>query len=117
MKRIGIKNKEGVETHWIEVEDAESLMQSWVDANVWGLPERPELDVDGNPTENIIPADYSFEVTDISQEYALRECIKNRKAEYPSPEEFMNAYFDGGEAALQALGVARLAVKQKYPKP
>jgi hypothetical protein len=32
-------------------------------------------------------------------------------------EEFMNAYFDGGEAALTALQAKRLLVKQKYPKP
>ena len=62
-------------------------------------------------------AEYTVEITDISAEYALEECIEKRKAEYPSPEEFMNAYFDGGEAALNALNVARLAVKQKYPKP
>lgn len=62
-------------------------------------------------------AEYSIEITDISAEYALKECIQKRKAEYPSPEEFMNAYFDGGEAALQAMGASRLAVKQKYPKP
>lgn len=82
-----------------------------------GLPERPELDQDGNTTGNIIPADYTVEITDISQEYALQQCLENRKAEYPTPEEFMNAFFDGGEIAVQELQNKRLQIKAKYPKP
>lgn len=64
-----------------------------------------------------LKAEYTVEITDITAEHALQECIKNRKLEYPTPEEFMNAFFDGGEQALQALQTMRLAIKQKYPKP
>lgn len=35
----------------------------------------------------------------------------------PSAEEFLNAYFDGGQAALDARQAASLAVKAKYLKP
>jgi hypothetical protein len=83
----------------------------------FGLPERPELDAEGNPTGNTLPAEYTVEITDITSEYALAEVIKNRVSEYPTPADFMNAYFDGGETALAALQVQRLAVKAKYPKP
>jgi hypothetical protein len=83
----------------------------------FGLPERPELDAEGNPTGNILPAEYTVEITDISSEHALAECISKRKSEYPSAEEFLNAFFDGGEQALAALQAKRLAVKAKYPKP
>lgn len=62
-------------------------------------------------------AEYTVEITDISAEYDLAQVISQRKSEYPSPEEFMNAYFDGGQAALDALQAQRLAVKAKYPKP
>jgi hypothetical protein len=117
MKRISIKNKDGIETHWLEIEDETALIQEWIQSNAFGLPERPELNMDGNPTGVTLPADYSFDVTDISAEHALKECVAKRKVEYPSPEEFMNAYFDGGEAALAELQVKRLAVKAKYPKP
>lgn len=64
-----------------------------------------------------LKAEYVIEIVDISQEYALQECIANRKAAYPTTEDFLNAYFDGGESAVQALQAQRLAVKQKYPKP
>lgn len=111
MLKIKVTEKSGA---WIEYKSETELNYSELGH---GLPERPELDAEGNPTGVMIPAEYTVEITDISAEYALKECIQKRKAEYPSPEEFMNAYFDGGEAALQAMGASRLAVKQKYPKP
>lgn len=64
-----------------------------------------------------LKAEYTVEIEDITAEHELSECIKKRKAEYPSAEEFLNAYFDGGQTALDALQVARLAIKAKYPKP
>jgi len=97
--------------------DPTDHIQMCVASNVWGLPERPELDAEGNPTGNTLAAEYTIEITDISEEHALKECLSKRKAEYPSAEEFLNAYFDGGEAALAELQVKRLAVKVKYPKP
>ena len=106
--------------HTVEYFGESSMMDQivgWLEPQFYGLPERPELDAEGNPTGVMLPAEYTVEITDLSAEYALQECIQKRKAEYPSPEEFMNAYFDGGEAALQAMGASRLAVKQKYPKP
>jgi hypothetical protein len=64
-----------------------------------------------------LKAEYTIEILDITEEYARQECIQKRKSEYPSPEEFMNAYFDGGEQAVAELQAKRLAVKAKYPKP
>lgn len=64
-----------------------------------------------------LKAEYTVEIVDVSAEYALAEVIAKRKAEYPSPEEFLNAYFDGGDAAVQLLNAKRQAVKAKYPKP
>ena len=64
-----------------------------------------------------LKAEYTIEIIDITAEHQLQECISNRKAEYPTMEEFLNAYFDGGEVAVQALQAVRLAVKAKYPKP
>lgn len=62
-------------------------------------------------------AQYTVEIVDVTAEHELAQVIAARKAEYPSPEEFMNAYFDGGEAALDALRASRLSIKAKYPKP
>jgi len=64
-----------------------------------------------------LKAEYSVEIVDISAQVALENCMAARKAEYPTPEEFMNAFFDGGESAVAALQAKRLAIKQKYPKP
>jgi len=69
--------------------------------------------------DNYKGEEFTVEVIDISQDhdFLLSECIKNRKAEYPTMEDFMNAYFDGGEIAVQELQNKRLAIKAKYPKP
>lgn len=82
-----------------------------------GKPERNELDENGEPTGNIIPADYTVEVQDFTYEYNLLKCIEHRVAEYPTPLEFMNAFFDGNEEAIKELQEKRLAIKAKYPKP
>ena len=64
-----------------------------------------------------LKAEYSVEIVDISAQVALENCMAARKAEYPTAEEFLNAFFDGGEAALTALQAKRLLVKQRHPKP
>jgi hypothetical protein len=117
MKKVIVKNLNGIQTHGAELNDPTAWISECIASNAWGLPERPELDVEGNPTSNMIPADYTVEIIDISAEYALAECISKRKSEYPSAEQFLNAYFDGGEQALAELQAKRLAVKAKYPKP
>lgn len=61
-------------------------------------------------------AEYTVEIIDISTEHALQQALAARKAEYPSAEEFLNAFFDGGDEALEALRQRRLAIKAKYPK-
>ncbi len=107
-------------THTVEYFGESSMMDQivgWLEPQFYGLPERPELDAEGNPTGNTLPAEYTVEITDISAEHALAECISKRKSEYPSAEEFLNAFFDGGEAALAELQAKRLLVKAKYPKP
>lgn len=111
MKKIKVTEKTGAFSEYLSEQELN------YSALGHGLPERPEVDEEGNPTGVMLPAEYTVEITDITQEYALQECIKNRKSEYPTPEEFMNAFFDGGEAAIQALQAKRIQIKQKYPKP
>jgi hypothetical protein len=64
-----------------------------------------------------LKAEYSVEIVDISAQVALENCMAARKAEYPTAEEFLNAFFDGGEAGLEVLRAKRLAIKQRHPKP
>lgn len=63
------------------------------------------------------PIGSMIEIWDYSYEFELAECIAKRIAEYPTPSDFLNAYFDGKEEALHDLELKRLAIKAKYPKP
>ena len=63
------------------------------------------------------PDTLRFEIEDISARIELENIMRTRQALYPSPEEFLNAFFDGGDAAIEELRQKRLAVKAKYPKP
>lgn len=113
MKKIKVTEKSGAVAEYIN--DGEVLNRLHLMGH--GQPERPELDAEGNPTGNMIPAEYTVEIEDISAQVALENCMAARKAEYPTPEEFLNAFFDGGDEAVAALQAKRLAIKQKYPKP
>jgi len=141
MKKVIVKNLAGVQTHGAQMEDPSAWIYACVAGCLWGKPERWQpaseahdpADVLETERREVQPADgeqpavmqewvklraeYTVEIEDITLQHQLYQCIQSRKAEYPSPEDFMNAYFDGGQAALAALQVSRLAVKAKYPKP
>lgn len=63
--------------------------------------------------------DYSVQIInlDTDYDYQLSLILDKRRAEYPTAEQFLDAYFDGGEAGIEQLRKLRLAVKAKYPKP
>lgn len=126
------------------MEDPSAWIASCEAVNAWGKPERwqPEKNGDSSPLipdydlEDVIDsedrpdpvtgelvhwvklrAEYTIEIEDITYDHDLAECMKNRIKEYPRPEDFMNAFFDGGQDALDELQALRLAIKAKYPKP
>ena len=116
MKKVVIKNSLGVQIAGQNMEDPAAWIAECVAGNYWGLPDRPELDPEGKEAGISLPAQYTVEIVDVTAEHELAECIAKRKAEYPSAEEFMNAYFDGGDEAIAALQAKRLEIKAKYPK-
>lgn len=185
MKKVIIKNLDGIQTHGAQMEDPTQWIAGGVAGNWWGKPERwvlhkdkpmaeayddadvleemieeiqpaveaamvlekpaveakdAVLDEDGNILEEAVEAkeavyrevspaipavtqkkvklkaEYTIEIEDITEEHNLQQVIAKRKAEYPSAEEFMNAFFDGGDEAIAALQAKRLEIKQKYPK-
>ena len=67
--------------------------------------------------KNKYPIGAIVEIWDYSYEFELAECISKRVSEYPTPSDFLNAFFDGKDEALHDLELKRLAVKAKYPKP
>ncbi len=160
MKKVIIKNKQGIQTHGAEMADPTQWIADCVAGNFWGLPECIVDDIEGSydPADVIekftvtikepviayemkpdesgnmveipfemepgiyehkvkLKAEYTIEIEDITYEHELNEVISKRKSEYPTMEEFMNAYFDGGEVAVQELQNKRLGIKAKYPKP
>ena len=116
MKNVIVKNKDGLQIAGSMMEDPTQWIADCVANNYWGLPERPELDEMGQPTGNILPAEYTIEIVDVTAEVALADCIQKRIAEYPSAEDYLNALFDGSPS-LDELKAKRLAIKAKYPKP
>ena len=62
-------------------------------------------------------AEYTVEIEDITAESELAEVLAKRKAEYPTIEDFMDAWFDGGQQGLNQLKAKRESVKAKYSKP
>lgn len=142
MKKVTVKNLLGLVTNGAELSDPTDWIADCVANNLWGKPERWVLHKDefgAEPyddadvlEEQIRPdpllidnskrwvklrAEYTIEIEDITAQYELQECIAKRVAEYPTAGDFLNAFFDGGQAALDALQAQRLAIKAKYPKP
>lgn len=140
MKSITIKNKLGVQIAQAAIEDPTDWIAQGVAGNWWGKAERlvPHKDeplaepydeadvleekvvIDDLGQEKkfvLLKAEYTIEIEDISAKYALEQVLAKRKSEYPSAEEFLNAYFDGGPEALGVLQMKRLEIKAKYPKP
>ena len=105
--------------------DEADVLEERIVVDAEAIPE--VLDESGAIIEEAIPAkkhkevrlraEYSIEIEDITAEHELAECLRKRKLEYPTPEQFMNAFFDGGDQALQDLRDLRLLIKGKYPKP
>jgi len=57
---------------------------------------------------------YTVTYSDVTYYKLLEGCLENRKEKYPTPEEFLNAWFDGG---IDDLELRRMAIKATYPKP
>jgi hypothetical protein len=153
MKKVIIKNLEGVLVAGAEMEDPAAWIADCVEHDYWGKKERlvpqdephealdvlEEVDVVMSPeipavmndageiVQEAIPAvvkkhvklraQYTVEIVDVTAEHELAQVIAARKAEYPSAEDFLNAFFDGGDEALEELRQKRLAIKAKHPKP
>lgn len=137
MKKVEVRNKDGVVKFGAEMLDPTEWIAQCIAGDAWGKPERwvneseltedeirEAIDIEESETPEgefikryKLPAEYEIQITDISADWDLKICLGKRKAEYPTAEEFLNAFFDGGDAAIEALKAKRLEVKAKYPKP
>jgi len=70
------------------MEDPTEWIASCVAKNKWGLPEREELDAEGNPTGVILPAEYTVEIEDITAQVA-QEAINAEALAYLASTDWM----------------------------
>ncbi len=68
MKKVIVKNNQGIQTHGAEMEDPTQWVVDCIANDSWGKKEIIELDADGNPTGVVIPAEYTIEIIDITQQ-------------------------------------------------
>lgn len=70
--------------------DASMMEQivGWLEPQIFGLPERPEIDAEGNPTGNILPAEYTVQITDITAELE-QERINAEALKYLADTDWM----------------------------
>ena len=122
--KISKNNKEISKTKFELEEELNNWINFHIQQNTFGLPERPEFALNEQtgemePTGNILPAEYEIVIENLEEnpQWLLEQAIQKRRLEYPSAEEFLNAFFDGGDEALEALKNKRLQIKSKYPKP
>lgn len=109
-----VSGKWGKPERWVLHKD-EPMAEAYDDADV--IEEKIEQDLLGVERKYVkLKAEYTIEIEDITEQHNLQQVIAKRKAEYPSAEEFMNAFFDGGDEAIAALQAKRLEIKAKYPK-
>lgn len=78
MKRITVTHSKNTEGCTITQGD-ESFINAWIAhqiaINAFGLPERPELDVDGNPTGVTLPAEYSIVILDLDTDVDYQKAL------------------------------------------
>ena len=88
MKKVIVENIAGIQTHGAEMEDPTEWVAECVASNVWGLPERPELDEMGQPTGVILPAEYTIEIEDITAQVA-QEAINAEALAYLASTDWL----------------------------
>jgi hypothetical protein len=102
MKRVIVKNLDGIQTHGADMQDPTAWIAKCQESGAWGV-------------------DYSVEVIDLDQDPAwlLEQCHLKRAAEYPPAADYLDGIVkgDAGKAQVDKYIADCLAVKAKYPKP
>ena len=99
MKKVIIKNLDGIQTHGADMEDPTQWIAECQASNAWGI-------------------DYTVEVIDLDQDAAwlLEQCHAKRSSEYPPMADYLDGIVKGDQAQIDKYIADCLAVKAKYPK-
>jgi len=102
MKRVIVRNLDGIQTHGADMEDPTAWIVECELVGVWG--------VEGS---------YTVEVIDLDQDAAwlLEQCYESRRREYPPMADYLDGIVKGDQAQIDKYTADCKAVKAKYPKP
>jgi hypothetical protein len=71
-----------------------------------------------NPADfGVTWAEVSAKLTELQAEYDSQQYARDRAAEYPSVNDYLDGIVKGDQAQIDAYIAACQAVKAKYPKP
>lgn len=113
MKKVIIKNLANIQTHGAEMEDPTAWIAECVANNYWGLSERPELDIDGNPTGNTLPAEYTIEIIDITAQVEQEKINADALAYLASTDWMIIREMDSGLVCPADVKLARAEARAK----
>jgi hypothetical protein len=113
-----VSQKQG--TFWIDREtqqEIEAARAEIFETSDMGLPERPELDADGNPTGNILPAEYTIEIEDITAQVE-QEHINQEALTYLASTDWMviRAQEDASKPVPSEVAEARQQARNRIVK-
>jgi hypothetical protein len=117
MKRIKIVKK-GVVTNQAELPNAEAdaWLASCLAKNKFGLPARPELDANGEPTGVMLPAEYMIVEEDMTDQVEQERINRESLAYLASTDWYVVRQIDTGEYPPQDVInnriLARAAIKK-----
>lgn len=115
MKKVIIK-KQGFQTHGAEMEDPTQWIADCIAQNLWGLPEREELNEMGEPTGVILPAEYTIEIEDITSEVEQQKANAEALAYLASTDWLMIRELEIGKPMPEEIKIKRQEARDKVKK-
>ncbi len=116
MKKISISNSTTGRS-WGASFESQTELDTWlakhVAKNTFGLPERPELDAEGNPTGVILPAEYSIVIEDISAQLEQEAINSEALAYLASTDWVVVRASERGEPVPEDIKAAREAARAR----
>jgi len=113
MKKVIVKNLIDIQIYGAELEDPTVWIADCIASNAWGLPERPELDADGNPTGNTLPAEYTIEIVDITAQVEQEKINADALAYLASTDWMIIREIDSGVVCPADVKLARAEARAK----
>lgn len=94
-------------------ETQEQIVPWILQQNAYGKHERPELDENGQPTGNILPAEYTYEIIDMTAEIQTQKESAEALEYLKSTDWYIIREMDSGVPCPQEIKDARAAARLK----